>query len=235
MWLFSTRKRLTASARRSDRSWLKGKLPLASVWLAMTNTRSLNSGLDSALPSLTTSGMACALMTAELESKLISRSMRSCFVSVMAAIFSRSSMVSERVTRLRTLLMKRSSSSLRAASAGHRVRLRVMRPLLAAVSAFTICSSLTSPARADPVAAVQASAAPSSAQTVPNLRFPVCAAIVTLRLVGQPPHSADGIPEELVDDIGLNVFGRYRDRRRRYRCCAVWQARGHQATMPDLG
>src|SRR6516162_2122498 len=233
MWLFSTRKRLIASARRSDRSWLKGKLPLASVWLAMTNTRSLNSGLDSALPSLTASGMACALMTAELESKLISRSMRSCFVSVMAAIFSRSSMVSERVTRLRTLLMKRSSSSLRAASAGDWVRLRVMRPLLAAVSAFAICSSLTSPARADPVAAAQASAAPSSAQIVPNRRFPVCSAIVTL-----PPRwtaSADGIPEELVDDIGLNVFGRYRDRRRRYHCCAVWEARGHQARMPDLG
>src|SRR5262245_33462746 len=75
MWSFSTRKRLIASARRSDRSWLKGKLPLASVWLAMTNTRFLNSGLDSALPSLTASGMACVLMTAELESKLISRSM----------------------------------------------------------------------------------------------------------------------------------------------------------------
>src|SRR5262245_32835949 len=133
--------------------------------------------------------------------------MRSCFVSVMAAIFSRSSMVSERVTRLRTLLMKRSSSSLRAASAGDRVRLRVMRLLLASVSAFTICSSLTSPARADPVAAAQASAAPSSAQTVLNFRFPVCAAIVTLPPRWAASHSPDGIPEELVDDIGLNVYG----------------------------
>src|SRR4051794_31703657 len=76
-------------------------------------------------------------MMAELNSKLISRSIFG-FELEIELIFSRSSVESERVGRLRKAAIKRVSSAARAALAGDIVRPRVAR---GAFNAFTMSSA----------------------------------------------------------------------------------------------
>ena len=84
----------------------------------------------SAFPSSVTCGIAFDPITAELNSKLISRSIFG-FELAIDAILSRSSVDSERVGRLRNASINCVSSAARAASAGDVVRPRVTRGALA--------------------------------------------------------------------------------------------------------
>src|SRR3954469_4248252 len=88
--------------------------------------RPFRSALVSAFPSSVICGIAFDPITAELYSKLISRSIFG-FELAIDAILSRSSVESERVGRLRNAPMNFVSSAARAASAGDVVRPRVTR------------------------------------------------------------------------------------------------------------
>src|SRR3984893_12461970 len=104
------------SARRSERSWLNASLPTPSVWPATTKVEPFRLGFDSALPSSCTAWVEVLLIAAELKSKLISRSMFG-LVDAISAICSRSPSDSDRVLRLRTVLMKLISFALIVGSA----------------------------------------------------------------------------------------------------------------------
>ena len=109
--------------------------------------RPFRSSVVSAFPSSVTCGIAFDPMMAELNSKLISRSIFG-FELEIELIFSRSSVESERVGRLRKAAINRVSSAARAALAGDIVRPRVAR---GAFSAFTMSSAeRCSAADADP-------------------------------------------------------------------------------------
>src|SRR3954452_3558294 len=88
--------------------------------------RPFRSALLSAFPSSVTCGIAFDPITAELNSKLISRSIFG-FELAIDAIWSRSSVDSERVGRLRNASRNRVSAAARAASGGDVVRPRVTR------------------------------------------------------------------------------------------------------------
>ena len=108
--------------------------------------RPFRSALVSAFPSSATCGIALDPSTAELNSKLISRSIFG-FELAIDAILSRSSVDSERVARLRKASINVSSAA-RAASAGDVVRPRVTR---GGFSAFIMSSAeRCSAAKANP-------------------------------------------------------------------------------------
>ena len=107
------------------------------MWPATTKVEPRSFGSDSASPSACTEGIEALLMSAELKSKWISRSIFG-LVAAISAISSRSPIDSDRVLRLRTLLTKFASLALTAGStcgadrkaAGQRLRLQRVNDLV---------------------------------------------------------------------------------------------------------
>src|SRR5262249_8456799 len=136
------------SARRSDRSWLNASPPTPSVWPATTKVEPRSFGSDSAAPSACPEGIDSLLMSAELKSKWISRSIFG-LVAAIWAISSRSPIDIDRVLRLRRLCTKFISCAL----AGSTWGVPTERPRVSGFgcSALRIWSDDTlSPAKARP-------------------------------------------------------------------------------------